>query len=277
MLREAGRAAAAPAAPPPITTTSTSLSASSAPSTMQYELVIHPHQIKPVRRRDLAAGGAVARGERRGEIVARSICLRRHESSEPTIERTWCCRNERAAAVMRISSPSRATSRRSSVLTGDLAWHSVARKVVKSCLPSRSCAAVMHRRCVERARHPPGAVLVERQIGAAIDDAVEIMPLDRREARVEICRGAFGGEHRDRLRPQMKVDRVAHRVGVPVLGEIDMRDLAERMHAGIGAAGAGDGDALAVESLRRRRSVRPAPRRHSPAPASPHKACRHIR
>ena len=45
----------------------------------------------------------------------------------------------------------------------------------------------------------------------------------------------------------MDIERVAHGVAVPILGEIDMRDLAERVHAGIGAPGAGDGDALAGE------------------------------
>ena len=36
----------------------------------------------------------------------------------------------------------------------------------------------------------------------------------------------------------MRVERVANRIGVPVLAQIDMRDLAARVHAGIGAAGA---------------------------------------
>ena len=40
------------------------------------------------------------------------------------------------------------------------------------------------------------------------------------------------------MRAQMRVERIAHGVGVAVLGEIDMRDLAERVHAGVGAAGA---------------------------------------
>ena len=115
----------------------------------------------------------------------------------------------------------------------------------------------MHRRGVERARHAPGAVLLECQVGAAIDDAIEIVALDRREARIEIRRAAFRGEHRDRLRPQMEIDRVAHIVGIPLLGEIDMRDLTERVHAGIGASGAEDGDALAGKSRDRRRSSTP--------------------
>ena len=54
----------------------------------------------------------------------------------------------------------------------------------------------------------------------------------------------FGREHGDRLRAQMEIDAVAHIAGIPVFGEIDMRDLTERMHAGIGASGAGDRDPL---------------------------------
>ena len=40
------------------------------------------------------------------------------------------------------------------------------------------------------------------------------------------------------MRPQMRVERVAHGVGLPVPGEIDMSNLRARMHAGIGTAGA---------------------------------------
>ena len=67
----------------------------------------------------------------------------------------------------------------------------------------------------------------------------------------------------------MEIDRVAHVVGVPVLGEIDMRDLAQRMHAGIGAAGAVHGDALAGECRNRRGQRALDGRRHCPAICQP--------
>ena len=54
----------------------------------------------------------------------------------------------------------------------------------------------------------------------------------------KVVRHLLGRDDRHRMRPQMRVERVAHRVGVPVLAQIDMRDLPERVHAGIGAAGA---------------------------------------
>ena len=48
------------------------------------------------------------------------------------MERTWLCRKERADASILIASPARVTARRSSVFTGEAAWHSEERKVVKS-------------------------------------------------------------------------------------------------------------------------------------------------
>jgi hypothetical protein len=96
----------------------------------------------------------------------------------------------------------------------------------------------MHRRGVERTRHAPSVAGVERQIGAAVDDAIKIVALDRRGAGIEAVRHPLGGQDRHRVRAQMRVERIAHGVGIPVLHEIDMRDLAARVHAGIGAAGA---------------------------------------
>ena len=98
----------------------------------------------------------------------------------------------------------------------------------------------VHSTVIERARHAPGAVEFECQIGAPVDDAIEIMALDGGEACVEIRRNLFRRKHRDRLRAQMEIDGVAHIADVPVLGEIDMRDLAERMHAGVGPPSAGN-------------------------------------
>ena len=117
----------------------------------------------------------------------------------------------------------------------------------------------VHGRGIERPRHAPGAAALEREIGAAVDDAIEIVALDRREARVEVVGDLLGREHRDRMRAQMRVERIAHGVASPVLGEIDMRDLAERMHAGVGAPGAADVHALARRTPRSRRPARPAP------------------
>ena len=47
----------------------------------------------------------------------------------------------------------------------------------------------------------------------------------------------------------MRVYGIAHGVGVPALDQVDMADLPQRMHAGVGAPGAVDRDLLAAERL----------------------------
>ena len=49
-------------------------------------------------------------------------------------------------------------------------------------------------------------------------------------------------EDADRVRPQMMVERAADLVGRRGARQIDMRDLRQRVHAGIGAPGAEHGD-----------------------------------
>src|SRR4029079_10316372 len=97
---------------------------------------------------------------------------------------------------------------------------------------------LVHRGVIEGPRNSPTAVELERQIRAAIKNAIEVMPLHRRGAGVEVVAHALGRQHRDRMRPQLRVERVANGVGFPVAAQIDMRDLATRVYAGIGAAGA---------------------------------------
>ena len=107
----------------------------------------------------------------------------------------------------------------------------------------------MHRVAYRAARHAPDTADIEREIGAAIGDAIEVMPLDRGEARLEIIGHDLGREHADRMRPQMRVQPVAQPARRKRLCDIAMRDLRQRMHAGIGAA---------------RRRGRGRPRRRSP-------------
>ena len=94
---------------------------------------------------------------------------------------------------------------------------------------------LVHGGGVERVAPLPGAVAVERERRAAVDDAIEIVPRCGREARVEIVRRTLAGEHADRVGPNLRVQRFAHLPWLPVLGEIEMRDLGQRMHARIGA------------------------------------------
>ena len=134
----------------------------------------------------------------------------------------------------------------------------------------------LHRRMVERLGDAPGAAALESQIGAAINDAIEIVALGRGEARVEVIRRHLGREDRNRMRPQMRVQGVAHRVGVPRLGEIEMTDLSERVHAGVGAPGAVDAH-FSPQNASTAAASTPCTEGRCPGSASRRTACRRIR
>ena len=215
-----------------------------------------PDRARPAARPGRRRCGRARRAPR--EIVGAPFALAdRRPASRPS-SAPDCAGTSARRRSLSTSSPSRSTSSRSSVFTGDLAWHSVERKVVKSCLPTSRCAASCIARGIERARHAPGAAGVERQIGAAVDDAIEIMAPDRRGARVEIVGDTFGRENGDRMRAQMRIERVAHGVGIPVLREIDMGDL-RRAHARRHRCGRRLAPAFSRRTaLRPPRSARPA-------------------
>ena len=73
------------------------------------------------------------------------------------------------------------------------------------------------------------------------------MPRRGGKAGVEILARHGGVDHRDRIGPQVMVQGVAHLAGFKFLHQVEMRHLAQGMDAGIGAARAGDRDALAGE------------------------------
>ena len=135
----------------------------------------------------------------------------------------------------------RRTSSWSSVFTGDLAWHSACAEGREVVLADEPLRRRMHGRAVQRLAHAPGSAALEGQVGATIDDAIEIVALERGITGVEFARHPLGGDDRDRMRSQMRVQRVAHGIGAPFEREIDMADLAESMHSGVGSAGALDG------------------------------------
>ena len=62
----------------------------------------------------------------------------------------------------------------------------------------RLCRGV-HGLVVEVLGDPPDAAAIEHRRRAAIEDAIEIVAPDGREARVEIRRDGFGREDGDRL------------------------------------------------------------------------------
>ncbi len=85
-------------------------------------------------------------------------------------------------------------------------------------------------------RHAP--VLDERR--TADHDAEDIGASDGREPGVEILIDPSRRRHGDRMRAQMRVEGAGEPERGPVAREVDMRDLAGRVDAGVGAPGAGD-------------------------------------
>ena len=133
----------------------------------------------------------------------------------------------------------------------------------------RRCAAACIASASSRRGTRQARSALQREIGAAVHDAIEIVALPRREARIETVRRP---SRRQAPRPDAAADARSRAsrtlVGAPVLLEIDMRDLSERMHARIGAAGARDLDgcgrtAPSIASVERalhgRRVVLPLP------------------
>ena len=62
----------------------------------------------------------------------------------------------------------------------------------------------VHGGVIERTCDAPGAILLQREVGAAVDDAIEVVTLGRREARVEALAEPFGRQHRNRVRAQVR-------------------------------------------------------------------------
>ena len=110
----------------------------------------------------------------------------------------------------------------------------------------RAAAAAMARRDSACGTHHTRSRSSTGGAGAR-QDAIAIVARYRAEAGVEIRRHERAVEDRDRVGLQVEIDRRLHRVGRPFAGKIEMRDLAQGVHAGIGAARAAQRDGLAGE------------------------------
>ena len=110
----------------------------------------------------------------------------------------------------------------------------------------------MHGGAVEGLGNAPGAPALEGEVGPPIDDAIEVVALERGKPRVERVAHLFGGYDRHRMRTKMRIEGITHRVLVPILAQIHVTDLTERVHAGIGTSGSLDAHLLAAEARRGR-------------------------
>ena len=104
---------------------------------------------------------------------------------------------------------------------------------------------------IERWLHAPGAAALQSQGGPPVDDAIAIVPGGGAVSGVEIVRGALDLENRDRTGNEMRVQPFAEPKRIPVALKVDVRDLAHRMYARIGAAGAVHAGALAAKGEKR--------------------------
>ncbi len=109
----------------------------------------------------------------------------------------------------------------------------------------------VHRDRVERPRDVPDVTALEHRRRAPHEDTIAIVPADRRMARVESVGDRLGKEDRHRLWPKMRVEPVAQLVARPFALKIEMRDLAERVHAGVGAPGAAERRRFAGQTVER--------------------------
>src|SRR5258708_5706715 len=214
--------------------------------------IIHPDAIEPVRRSYRTTGIAVARRQWAREIVRAPSAFadldeRTHHRPHLVMQkRARRCVDAHLVAVPFHIQPVERLHRRFRLTLGGPERGEV--------VPSdKALSGLVHGRYVEWPRRPPGASDLQAEIGPAIDDPVDVMALARRKPRVEVVRDVFGCQHRNRVRAQMGIDGVADGVGVPGLGEVDMRHLAERVHARIRASRPLHVNALAAECRHRRR------------------------
>src|SRR5580692_9695273 len=136
-----------------------------------------------MRWRDLAASRAVARGEGCGQIVGAPFAFADmdqradHRAHLVLQERSRRRGDAHGVAVACDVEAVECLYRRFRLTLGG----TERREVV---LADQFLRGVVHGAAIERTRHAPGAVLLEREIGAAVADAVEIMPPGRGKTRV---------------------------------------------------------------------------------------------
>ena len=91
----------------------------------------------------------------------------------------------------------------------------------------------------------PDAAALQGRGAAAGEDAVEVAAAGAGEAGVEVGGGLARLQDGDRGGAEVEVERTGEALGQPGAGEVEMGDLAQRVDAGVGAAGGEDGDGLA--------------------------------
>src|SRR5215471_5789453 len=133
--------------------------------------IIHPHEIKPFRRRDRAAGGAVAGGERGCKIIRTPAALadpdqRAHHRAHLTVQE----RASRSDDPDRIALPRDVKLIERLLRRLRLALSITKRREIM--LAEQPLRGLMHRLRIETPRHTPDAADVKREIRARVGDTI---------------------------------------------------------------------------------------------------------
>ena len=210
--------------------------------------VVDAGEIEPVRRRDGAAGLAVA--GRKG--LAHRICRPAPFPHQPqgAHHGTHLIVQEGAGGAFRdheVPFPADAEGLqrlfRALRLTAGVAEGG---EVV---VADEDLAGLVHGLHIQRLLHVPGQPLFEGQRRQAVEDAVAVGAADGGKAGVKAFMHLLAGKDSDRVRLAVEVHRPHHGFGRPVLFEIHMRHLTRGMHARIGAPGPANGNLLTAEGL----------------------------
>ncbi len=117
--------------------------------------------------------------------------------------------------------------------------------------PDARLGGRVHGVAVQGLGHEPGAPALERQRRTAVDDAVEVAAPHGGKPRMEVRRRGLGGQHGDGRRAQVGVERIGELVGPHLALQIEVHDLPEGVHTGVGAPGGVAGHGLAAEAVDR--------------------------
>ena len=104
---------------------------------------------------------------------------------------------------------------------------------------------------IEGTHHLPGAVMLQGERRAAVDDPIDIVAAGGREARMKGRLGLAGCENGDRERPQMGVERIPEPVAGPASLQVGVGNLPEGMDPAVGPSGPDDDRVVAGQALDR--------------------------
>ena len=108
----------------------------------------------------------------------------------------------------------------------------------------QSLRGAVHRLCIQRLAHMPGAACLDRQRRAAVDDTVAIRTRGAGKPRMPIVRHDLAGQHSNWRRAEQGVERFHQPERRDRLGNVEMRPHRQRMNPRVSPPGSGQRDPL---------------------------------